>query len=640
VECAGATTVLSFLPLEEEERVLSSMVDFNHDHSEIIRAESELDAAVLRAREKYTAFNAQWPGTAFGGQGNFKERFTYRGTLSLWWLAGASMKQNETSDTFDYLCHMEVFSKVLGDGKFQKCTVVTGDPMFSFLLRGCCQSQDVVFNGNSSNPGLQLPSIMRAAFRRTGFLFWQLGIAALLWLLFRGRSKLLRSTGKYLGLLTTYPEILDSQDGRPLDRVYRSLPQALGSKGVRTSLIASIYGPPSAILGRIGELWRLRRSSDPDFLPLQSLGRPSDLLVSWGQWATFWRYIRTEPQVRSLLKYDGVDISPLVLRDLRKTFLGNEIVYNLSVLRLLERWARDTVPNGLLCSLELYSFARAAYFGVKIGSPGSWTISLQHANISTAKMWYSYLPGELAASGNDHVAAMPLPDRYIFQGDGGHQLVTKSGYPSVRGVVLGSPRYDNLRESPEGSVKNVTGSSSLQVLVVPSLSRSDTGDLIRAVAAACLDPSSTGTYEILVKPHPACPVDEFLDHVRSRHKNLDIKIVTDDLHQLIEQSDLVVTSYSTAGDEAIAMGRPVIAYTGLRPSMSTYLDVLAAPLVHSAEELREAMTRMLTDQEYRDQFLQFRSDLTKWTFHLLDGGSTGRIADYIDQLLISSPEPE
>jgi hypothetical protein len=74
--------------------------------------------------------------------------------------------------------------------------------------------------------------------------------------------------------------------------------------------------------------------------------------------------------------------------------------------------------------------------------------------------------------------------------------------------------------------------------------------------------------------------------------------------------------------------------------MSTYLDVLAAPLVHSAEELREAMTRMLTDQEYRDQFLQFRSDLTKWTFHLLDGGSTGRIADYIDQLLISSPEPE
>ena len=90
-------------------------------------------------------------------------------------------------------------------------------------------------------------------------------------------------------------------------------------------------------------------------------------------------------------------------------------------------------------------------------------------------------------------------------------------------------------------------------------------------------------------------------------------------------ADVVVTSYSTAGDEAIALGCPVVCYAGLRPSMSSFLDIPAAPVVHDAGELLAALERMIDDPEYLEAYRSRWPDLIEGSFHRLDAQASHRM---------------
>ena len=61
---------------------------------------------------------------------------------------------------------------------------------------------------------------------------------------------------------------------------------------------------------------------------------------------------------------------------------------------------------------------------------------------------------------------------------------------------------------------------------------------------------------------------------------------------------MVITSYSTAGDEAIALETPVICYSGTRVTMSSFLDLPAAPIVHDPEELDTALKKVISPKNH------------------------------------------
>ena len=287
-----------------------------------------------------------------------------------------------------------------------------------------------------------------------------------------------------------------------------------------------------------------------------------------------------------------------------------------------------------MCYLEFYSPGRAVYYGAKVGRPDVTTVAYQHANISRMKLWYSYSPREvvpLGHGGPPFIATMPVPDRYLFQGENGLRVILESGYPEERCRVTGSPRYDALGDilcagSQRQPPPNTAGDGRTKtVLVIPSLSDEDAQDLVETCVKACA--SSTVESRVLVKPHPSSSIGDTIPAVKAQWEFPDVQVVRGDLYQHIRDADVVVTSYSTAGDEAIALGCPVICYTGLRPSMSTFLDIPAAPVVHDAGELRSALESIFNDPQYLETYRAQWPALIEGSFYRLDGRGCERMVE-------------
>ena len=205
-----------------------------------------------------------------------------------------------------------------------------------------------------------------------------------------------------------------------------------------------------------------------------------------------------------------------------------------------------------------------------------------------------------------------------------------SGYPTNRCCLTGSARYAELavlvqdNAPSESCTEDTRDAEVTRVLVIPSLSTHDAQGLIGVTAQAC---GEDGQYTILVKPHPHSPVDQYVENARDRYKLKDVRMVSGNIHTLIREADVIITSYSTAGDEAIALGRPVICYSGLSPCMASFLDIEAAPIVHSADELRRSLWNMLHDPAYRRKYQDRWASLVEGSFYSLDGKASERIVE-------------
>ena len=247
------------------------------------------------------------------------------------------------------------------------------------------------------------------------------------------------------------------------------------------------------------------------------------------------------------------------------------------------------------------------------------------------RLWYTYQPEELQpqAPRLRYIDAMPIPDLYLFQGTLGMEIVQASGYPADRCILTGSPRYDDLGRRVQGADGDVQGrdigaptDGSKQVLLSPSMSAEDARELLDVTIGVCVEMRDC---RVVVKLHPECHIEGYARALEEEHGPARVRLAEDNIHDLIEGSDVVVTNYSTTGDEAIALGRPVVCYSGLRPCMATFLDIPAAPVVHNAEEMGRALERMLWDGNYRETFSNFRQELVESSFFRLDGRATDRV---------------
>lgn len=636
------SVLLVYLPAAAEAAWLTAFERNGIAIAEVIRAAELVSSAALRARDKYSRFIAEWPNRIQKNKKSFKAFFTYRDEIALWWLSSASMKDNEISPVFGVLCDWEIIREVVSRQHFNECVVFGGDRELLSMVKDYCTRRGMIFVGHPGNSP-----------RRTRSVFYRLLARAWFTLMLIGKSVLFRSILRpprgqeprkaTIAFLSIFPLVLECRAGLPYDRNYRDLPEYVEGSVGHAALVCEYQARPFFRIEEIRQIARMRRNCAKIWF-LEDYVRLSDLaavLGNLGFFARYWLLDNLSSEFRRSFEYDGVDAYCLIGREFRNLFLSNEVPHHILVSRLSERLGSNASFSVLVSFLELYPFARAVYYGLRRARPSTTILAYQHANITRMKLWYAYQPQELGAVGENpprFIDSMPTPDYYVFQGQMGKRLVMESGYPEARCFVTGSPRYDDLAElvrkteAAEVHLEHIAamaGSRKL-ALVIPSLSDEDANELIDVVLEAC---SGRDDCFVAVKPHPLCPVGRIVAQSSKRHGFEHATVVRDDLHDLIMASDVVLTTYSTAGDEAIAIGKPVICYAGVRPTMSSYLDVEAAPIVHDSIELEEALTRMLYDDEYRSRYLARRDDLIAGSFYKLDGRAKQRFADTLKYLI-------
>ena len=631
----GQWTVLSFLSEEEGKDFLDASATRGIEVTEIVRAAQVIDAAALRTREKYCAFIADWPERFRHRGRNFKEMFTYRGELAYWWLSYASMKHNETRPTFQYLCDLEIIREALKTGMWQ-CVLIGHDPMIALLVSRACANLDVPFHA----PGVGSVKLRRWALRGLVGRFWfawkLLARLVVFRLFFRTRRS---NAGAAIAFHTLFPTLVRLSDGELVDRHYRDLPGFVSQKRDIDTAFLATFSPESWRDWRL--IWTQRKAlrprKGPRLVLLEGYLSFSDLALAISNLPFVIRYgwmDRMDRTFRESFQYDGINVFELVGSEFARDFLGNAVPSNLILARLVERAMRDQPFTHLVSFAELYAAARAVYYGAKKGRPDVMTVAYQHANINRMKIYHSYLPTEIVpqiAEDSRSVATMPLPDLYLFQGESGRRVIQESGYPRERCRVTGSPRYNALghllrtldQEQPPTAAKS--NGCVKTVLVTPSVEPQQAQELVETCVKACA--GSPLKLRVQVKPHPSTPMEETIPILQKQYEFPDLCLMQGDLYQLIRDADVVVASYSTAGDEAIALGRPVICYTGLRPSMSSFIDVPAAPVVHDVGELRTALERMLNDSDYLEAYRTQWPALIESSFYRLDGLACQRMLE-------------
>lgn len=210
-------------------------------------------------------------------------------------------------------------------------------------------------------------------------------------------------------------------------------------------------------------------------------------------------------------------------------------------------------------------------------------------------------------------------DFMMAWGELSKQWFVDRGTPSDKVVALGTPKMDGLMNYKPIGIKSRDRKKVLVIL-------NPIGDAnVRLFLETVRDARLHLSHTLQVKLHPGS-VDnrEIVETVFDTDEISLFK--TEDTHTLIQQSDVVITTTSTVGNEAIAYSRPLVQFVvpGLSVSME-YEKFGCSHLVRNAAELQS----LISDTHKLTSKTNTYPEFLKAYFYSLDGKSALRIRDFI-----------
>jgi len=207
---------------------------------------------------------------------------------------------------------------------------------------------------------------------------------------------------------------------------------------------------------------------------------------------------------------------------------------------------------------------------------------------------------------------MPRPDVVAVNGPNAWETLRVAGQPMNQYVQVEALRFLYFNELPEANDAKDTlqqGKGLRRLLILGDYQPDSTHRMLLAMEKAFTDIKSS--YKILIKPHPANPVD------LRQYPLLQAEIVGDPLSDLLPQTDQVFTSvFTSAGLEAFCAGITVISY--LDPynlNWSIVRDIDGLEFISSSKELVQALERIKSGSRISvkpENFFWLDSELPRW----------------------------
>jgi CDP-glycerol glycerophosphotransferase (TagB/SpsB family) len=236
-------------------------------------------------------------------------------------------------------------------------------------------------------------------------------------------------------------------------------------------------------------------------------------------------------------------------------------------------------------------------------------ISMQHASYSHGKTFYYLDPNHEFVSSEIDGLILPHPNQIIIMGNRNKALFESVGYKSDDVLQYGSLRYKDKSEIINSHTK-VINNDSFNILLPLSIKESIHVDLIMAVYTAI---KGILNVRVIIRNHPYHNIRDnywVMTNLNLENFQFSENTLLDDLNN----SDLIISSYSTVAEEGLLMGIPVIQWASLDfegsplfcdPRVSTVSNVIELrntikKIIQNYEQYKPSLTTI--DEIYADYF--------------------------------------
>jgi surface carbohydrate biosynthesis protein (TIGR04326 family) len=304
---------------------------------------------------------------------------------------------------------------------------------------------------------------------------------------------------------------------------------------------------------------------------------------------------------------NGYNLIPLLSKDLFSSLVSFEVLkYNLIYKAFKKYFDKNKSLKVFLSFLEHYPYTRALCLAANNKLD---IISMQHASYSHGKTFYYLDPNHEFVSSEIDGLILPHPNQIIIMGNRNKALFESVGYKSDDVLQYGSLRYKDKSEIINSHTK-VINNDSFNILLPLSIKESIHVDLIMAVYTAI---KGILNVRVIIRNHPYHNIRDnywVMTNLNLENFQFSENTLLDDLNN----SDLIISSYSTVAEEGLLMGIPVIQWASLDfegsplfcdPRVSTVSNVIELrntikKIIQNYEQYKPSLTTI--DEIYADYF--------------------------------------
>ncbi|MEO8360868.1 MAG: CDP-glycerol glycerophosphotransferase family protein [Vicinamibacteria bacterium] len=396
-------------------------------------------------------------------------------------------------------------------------------------------------------------------------------------------------------------------------------------------------GPQSTFRTRSSaEKWRERLSINADerFLHINNFVTPrlaAQSMKAFGQAVSVHRAFRGAPSLNIAFSHRDVSFADLSQDDLAFTLL-HQVPWAARCLLEFEAAFQRLQPKLVCLYAESSGLGRAAIETAR--ETRIKTLGIQHGILYPN--YFSYERFE-----NEVNEGSPIPDVTAMYGDEGVRVLERVfRYPKGRVVATGSPRYDDLaveiqkanREERRASL-GVGANEKLIILASRYKGIRDTHKASGPAFSSLLDAiHRLEGARLIVKPHPAEPVDAYAKDIMASHVRDRVRVILDrSLTDILPAADLLVTVESLSATEALVAGIPVV----ILRHPSNLREVVTSGAAHGVADGADplpVMEALLSHQKTRDAWKIARDAFLVDVAHGVDGKALERLISLLSDV--------
>lgn len=405
------------------------------------------------------------------------------------------------------------------------------------------------------------------------------------------------------------------------DGYFKELPEYIMAQGINCAwfLWLDSYRKPASKGKPLYDILSPARGNQ-QLIFVQKFLKSSDILSAILDFHPFRGYMKYSrgKEFRNLFKEEGCNFWPL---------LSGNLLYNFSDSTLSHYYLMETAcrrafafykPKLAFTFLELFLSSRAFYQGAKFGNPATVMCNMQHASYGREKTFILLDPDRELLGKPDNIA-MPVPDYFFAMGELYRDILLENGVLPEKIFLTGSARYDHIK------VSNITTDikskhNILKVLLAPTLNLGLDFEMIQAAFLAAQELN----IKLHLRSHPLARIEDMPSYKPYREF---ITSSAGTLEEDLQNSDVVLFTYSTVAEEAFLKGIPILQWQVLGFNGSVFRDLGIVPNVCSIEELKSAFESLIYEKQTFIPRKEFQDIVLRKCFHKADGQASKRISE-------------